>query len=355
MSNLIKIIIFSFLSSFVLLYYFFYSSQNTNFDDFALSSTTTTILEKYNGRSINYINFDINESDITELENKNLIISFGNSQSHSINEYNISEEHLFVYILNHLNRDKIILNLSSPNANLQEMFLSIVNVRKKLGKQFDTAIVSLVFDDTREDGIRDSLKTIVEKNKITLSQYSTFMNILESFEKDKKEQEISKSSLLLKDKVENIINTYLNNTFESYVNRGNIRSFFYGELYYLRNWILGIKPTTKRKKIQRIYEKNIQALKDIVNFTKQNNIQLILYIAPIRKDILIPYLASEYLQFKEDITKIHKVYDLDDIVPHQYWGMTNGDWVDFMHFKGEGHKILANELQKIIIEEKANK
>jgi hypothetical protein len=348
----ILIVVVSLLSSiFFIQVYFKLLFQVNVADDFALDSKTKTIFEKYNNKKINSINFDISELDTIKSKNKNILISFGNSQSHSINDYKEDKDHLFSYYLNKVDKESIIVfNLSAPNSNLQEMFVSIVNNSKKLGKQFDTAIISLVFDDTREDGIRESMKNMIDENKIVLKHYYTGINALEALEKQK-EKKVT-NTLLLKDKMESNINTYLNNVFESYANRGNIRSFFYGELYYFRNWLLGIKPTTKRKKIQRIYEKNIQALKDIVSFSKQNDIQLILYIAPIRQDIEIPYLSSQYLQFKEDVRKIHKVYDLDNVVPAQYWGITNGDWVDFMHFKGKGHKILADELQKILLKEK---
>lgn len=57
---------------------------------------------------------------------------------------------------------------------------------------------------------------------------------------------------------------------------------------------------------------------------------------------------DEYLNFKRDVVAIHEVYDLDNIVPEKFWGLANGDRIDYMHFKDEGHKILSDKLIEIL-------
>ena len=352
-NNIVIILILSIFSALLLLYIFSnYIAVGQTAKDFALKGKTTTIYEEYQNIKINSTIYDINNSNLIEINknNNSIIISFGNSQSHSINDYHNNTDHLFSYHLNSMNKDNIILNLSAPNGSMQEMFLALVNSKSKLKSKFTVAIFSLVFDDTRENGIRDEMNSLLIQNKLILQKYLTGKTILTSIKQDtNKQNNINK--ILIKDDMEIIINKYLNNISDSYKNRGNIRSYFYGELYYIRNWVLNINPSSKRKKIQRLYKKNMQALSDIINFCKNNNIKPILYIAPIRQDIEIPYVQKEYLQFKIDVDSIYSVYDLDNIIPTIYWGKTKGDWVDFMHFKGEGHKILASELHKILLKE----
>ena len=47
-------------------------------------------------------------------------------------------------------------------------------------------------------------------------------------------------------------------------------------------------------------------------------------------------------------------YNLENIIPENFWGKKSGtklgvvDEIDFMHFKNEGHTILANEMIKIL-------
>lgn len=348
---LLFIIFSSLISSFLVLCFFNYKTEKSNFEDFALGNFTKTVFEKNNDMNINFTNYDINNSDI-ELINeqyKNVVILFGNSQSHSINDYNNQSDHLFVYYMNKnmKNDNKILINLSASNGNLQEMFLSLVNAEKKLKEKLKIAFFSLVFDDTREDGVRQNMAYMINYNIKNLNEYTSGKKMIKE-SMDSVILENTETNELLKDVFENKINDIFSNYFESYNNRGNIRSYFYGELYYFRNWVIGIKPSSKRKKIDRIYINNLKAMKDIVSFCYKNNIKPIFYIAPIRQDIEIPYVMDEYLNFKRDVVAIHEVYDLDNIVPEEFWGLANGDWIDYMHFKDEGHKILSDRLIEIL-------
>jgi hypothetical protein len=354
--KLIIILLLSLISSLFLLAFMNIVSKNIRFEDFALAGKTITIYEKYNNININSTTYELNSSQIKEVKNKykSTIISFGNSQSHSINNYQNGKDHLFSYYLNKYNQDKIVLNLSAPNGSLQEMFLSLVNAQQDLKENLNIVMFSLVFDDTREDGIRKVMNDLIKNNKNILKQYITGQSILVEYNKIGLENKKIKKELLLKESMEQNLNRYIENIFESYKNRGEIRAYFYGQLYFIRNYVLGITPSTKRKRIDRIYKKNIQAFKDIIKFCELNNILPIFYIAPIRQDIEIPYVKEEYSQFKNDLKYIHNIYDLDTVVPAKYWGVTNGDWVDFMHFKGAGHKILAKELQNILLKENTN-
>ena len=107
--------------------------------------------------------------------------------------------------------------------------------------------------------------------------------------------------------------------------RDSLIGQLYGNLYLLRNSIFGIKATTTRKIIKGRYANNINALKDILSLAIENEVNVIVYIPPIRNDIKIPYNISQYINFKHEINEITKHYEtnfanLENLIPAKYWG-----------------------------------
>lgn len=347
------ILVFSIISTILLLLYISYSVSEKNFDDLALGDKTTTIVDMLDGKQINYQNFMVDKNTTKPLikSGKDFIFSFGNSQSHSLNSYKVGEDHLFIYYVAKKFLKYNVINLSAPNANFQEMFLGLVNVEKVFGKKIKTVFFSMVFDDTREDGIRPKMASLIQDNENILLKYASGKHMLGNMDGIKKENNSTNDTLLLKFRAENTLNSFAEEYSEIYESRGKIRSQLYAQLYFFRNWVFGINPTSKRKKIDVAYARNFTALKDIVIFCKSHNIELFFYIAPLRQDIGIPYVKSQYDNFKKDVSEIHQTYNFESIVPGKYWGETNGDWVDFMHFKGEGHILLAKEFEKVLRKE----
>ena len=156
----------------------------------------------------------------------------------------------------------------------------------------------------------------------------------------------------MQEKSEKYLNNRLNQ-FEIWENRPTIRGKIFTNMYIFRNTILGINAQTKRSMIPKKYAENLSAFTAFLNFAKNKQIEPIIYIPPIRGDVDIPYVKSEYQQLKNDLDRIvveiddsNRIYIFDNIVPGELWGYkaaTNwfGDEeLDFMHFQFEGHKIL---------------
>ena len=141
--------------------------------------------------------------------------------------------------------------------------------------------------------------------------------------------------------------------------RSQAHGSIYEFLYRLRNSIFNIKPTSIRKLVKPVYDRNLEAINKILEKTKSSQIKSVLYIAPIRNDIVLPYNIEEYSEFKNTL-KINaqqfssSFYNLEDIVPAPLWGEKSGTKlgvfteVDFMHFKEEGHLILAKKIISIL-------
>ncbi|MBT8196358.1 MAG: hypothetical protein KJO64_08010, partial [Bacteroidia bacterium] len=129
-------------------------------------------------------------------------------------------------------------------------------------------------------------------------------------------------------------------------------------LYNVRNTIFSISAQTKRKVIKNAYDDNLNALNALFENLEKENIQCISYIPPIRGDVEVPYVLSEYEQFKKDTEEIAAKHNsvqflnIEGIVPAEYWGtkgstnLSGGQELDFMHFKYPGHQELYNALNE---------
>ena len=107
--------------------------------------------------------------------------------------------------------------------------------------------------------------------------------------------------------------------------------------------------------IRERYVKNKIAYQDILNLALENNVEVLVYIPPIRSDIKIPYEITEYNNFKKEIKDIAEKYkvnftSLENLVPSGFWGkktstsLKEEDEIDFMHFQAEGHSLLAEAI-----------
>ena len=86
---------------------------------------------------------------------------------------------------------------------------------------------------------------------------------------------------------------------------------------------------------------------------------MLIYIVPLRSDVEVPYVASEYLQFKADVYSLAKkhhaaFFNLENLVPAELWGTKDSTTggvsqeLDFMHFQAGGHKLLADQLAELV-------
>ena len=94
---------------------------------------------------------------------------------------------------------------------------------------------------------------------------------------------------------------------------------------------------------------------------KKNKVNVLVYIVPLRNDVKPPYSPQEYSEFKLEIeneTAQNGFYfsNFENIVPPEYWGFKESTNLgrdhefDFMHFKREGHQLLAASIYKRLFE-----
>jgi hypothetical protein len=291
-------------------------------------------------------------------ENNSVALWLGNSQLHAINEFQTGDETASVKL--HRNLRKIGLHkitISTPNANLQEHYLMFANSLYKFPVK--VLILPMVFDDMREDIIRPSYKEILndEQSVERIEETVTGKNLIYKYNKKKYtiNNELKVKKYTPQEQWENLLNKELVKIWPLWSERENLRASLFHTSYLLRNSIFNINSTTTRKMLRGPYINNQNAFKEILNLASKNKIEVLVYIAPIRNDVKIPYDIKEYNNFKKqtkNITNKNGVpfVSLENIVPSKFWGYTNSTnikkkkEIDFMHFKAEGHSLLADSL-----------
>ncbi len=339
-------------------------SNKTNFENTTLNENTISIHDLYNSQS--YYCKDVRDAKncIDGVSNRAIdkkILWLGNSQIDAINQFNNGQRNVAILLHEILIKKNIdLITFSEPNASLQEHYVLFEYISSKI--KLNCLILPLVFDDTRETGIRNFITpALIDLDTVrSLNQTNIGKLILEENSKIRSDNsDFSGLKMTLQENIEKSINNWLQKNFMLWSIREEARGNVFLLLYQLRNSIFSIKPESKRRIIKGRYLANISALKEILISAKQKNINVIAYIVPIRWDITLPYEMNEYNSFKSEVESIVKnnngrFYNLERIVPNSLWGekgstnLTGKSEIDYMHFKYEGHKLLASRLFNII-------
>ena len=345
---------------------FKYSDQKTNFEDAATFGTgTTTLMATVDGHRIHCSDSRDAQECITGAKERravNSVLWLGNSQIHAVNQLKAGENSstsILFERLRHTNLD--LVSFSQPNANLQEHLVLFEYLKHQL--PIKVLILPLVFDDTREDGLRKEVADFLKDSQVILELSKTPIGLkIQSANKllnSTDKEDTAGISYTLQEKVERLLNTWLADASLLWAARSEIRGQIMLYIFTLRNNIFGIKPTSKRKIIRGRYQDNIAALEAILASAKDAKIAVALYVVPLRKDVEIPYVTAEYSQYKADAQSLANKYqasffNLENLVPSELWGAKDstsgevGQELDFMHFQSGGHQLLAVELSGLV-------
>jgi len=333
------------------------ASKEIDLQNLAKGEENTSRIELYKGKpytafTVTDIKALIKQRAAADGENKR-ILWLGFSQLHYINQYR-KGDHLSPYWLRNAwsNPDALEpLGCSLPNANIQEYLILSRYAVDRI--PVNMVIVSLVFDKLREDGLRQEFSEILTSDTTAEIRQSskTADNIIQRF-KASGEGAVGGEDVLADTwqlSMEQWMNDKLSAISKLWSDRRQIEGNVFVVLYNLRNWAFGIKPTTVRKVIPARYERNMDALRDMLDDLQQRSIPILLYIVPIRQDKPIPYENDRYIQWQIDVAAMAHQYgarlvNLEKLVPGELWGSYTGNELDFMHFQGEGHRLVAEAL-----------
>jgi hypothetical protein len=335
-------------------------------NELALGEETQVYFAKIEGRAIHCEGKSDGQTcfdamDQFPLESRTLWL--GNSQLHAINQLKADDQSA-VEILHQalFDQGNYVVAFSQPNANLQEHYVLLEHFR--LRGSLDYLVLPIVFDDFRETGVRSDLLAFLNDDALRLTLLETDLgkSIVKEYEStlpvaDELNPSINPESL--QERSESFLNDFLSKNLDFWQNRGTLRSEVFLNLYLLRNTVLGINPSSVRRIIKGRYKRNMRALELILSSCIRNGIAPILYIVPIRSDVQVPYDREEYAMFVEDLIKITKdkkvsLHDMSKAVPARYWGSKDAtglggeNELDFMHFQGGGHRILADRIEQLL-------
>jgi hypothetical protein len=217
-------------------------------------------------------------------------------------------------------------------------------------------------DDLREDGVREIFFSALYDRNYVIQQNSNIANLLSKELSKSSESKVEKTNgkQTTQDFSEAFLNKFLTQHSYLWSKREQVRGNLITWLYKLRNTVFGIRPGTTRKMIYDTYQRNFEALKGILDLSKEKGTLVYVYIPPIRSDVDSPYDKDEYKKFKVDLLKLVSRYpnvklkDYSTIVPGKWWGYKDPTnlfdkyELDFMHFQFQGHKILSDSIVEFI-------
>jgi len=344
----------------------FTQKSKINFNELALGKNNTSNFGVINGVSIHCQ--DLNNlheclDDYHSISKDKVILWFGNSQFHAINQKLEGDVVASVELHSNLKKHKnYLLTFSQPNANLQEHYLLFEYLLHKL-TSVSTIILPLVFDDMRDEGIRTELSTALDypqiKEKLTTTDLGQIL-LAKHRDKDAAGNKMAALIDTQQEKIEESLNTSLESNWEIWGQREGFRSTLYVTIYRFRNWLFNISPSTTRRMIPGRYAVNRDALKAILASASKYGIKVLLYIVPLRNDLKVPYNLIHYENFKKEMESIAsqngvQFSDFENIVPSYLWGLKNPTGIsdikelDFMHFQAGGHKLLATAIYKELL------
>ena len=340
-----------------------YIDRQTDFADAAtLGAQTTSFFAKKNGYPI-HCQPDAEIKGCVQgvfvRKSSKQVIWLGNSQLHAINHFRPGDLNAPAILANALAPLGVdVVTVSRPNANLQEQYIIFEYLRSKFPIQ--RLLLPVVFDDFREDGLRDDVRTLLQDSEFIRSPaiQAVELKVIPKTDAGSKAEDIQSTPQAY---VEGELDHFLKRNWPLWHVRPQMRGDLFVALYHLRNRIFDITPSTKRKMIPSHYERNWQALEALVKSAVAAKIEVVLYVAPIGGTAAErPYVDSEYKAFKEALKAVAKSNSIDfvnfeDIVSPELWGDkgstsgATGVEVDFMHFTGAGHQVLAEALYQRLL------
>ena len=324
------------------------------------TSSYTPFFENYPIHLQNPVYADSMKAGWIQRGKKDITLWIGNSQLHGVNQYMPGKINCIAYLFNRLKpQNREVLGVSFPNANIQEFLVSAIYFSKLIPAK--RILMPIFYDDMREDGIRDLLKTraiedSISKDSTYFLQLENIMNLYKHSETNLDPAPDDFSGI--KETTQDISERYLNGLFEKkwslWKSRPDIRGNFYNDLYNARNALLGINASSVRKMIPGRYTENYNALLAIIKYCRDAEIDLLLYIPPIRHDVPLPYDLKGYGIFKKDIEQLCisnniRFMNLENLVPGRYWGMASKTSIDFMHFQDTGHHLIADTMFETLV------
>ena len=344
------------------LLFLLFHGKSTRFEDLGLGAETAAVFATFEGDPIHCRDLSDVESCLAGFRRRGAreaALWLGNSQLHGINQWQSGQETAAAQLFRRLRDDGVdLVTFSQPNANLQEHLVLYAYLRDRLPLR--QLLLPTMFDDTRETGIRASVATALGDGATrTLLEGSEVGRTILAANHSTADPDLAALDETLQEGTEAWLNGWLDRHLELWRLRPEARGQLGRWLREARNTAFGITPNSKRRLIEGRYRQNLDAARAILTDAEEHGIRVLVYVPPLRSDVEIPYVASEYERFKQDVEHLaarhHADFvNIEAIVPDAMWGFTDRKSlgedaaVDFMHFQAGGHEILADRLARAL-------
>jgi len=341
-----------------LVLYALFHGKVTRFEDLGLGAETSAVFAQLDGDPIHCHDMTDVAACLAGFERRGAgaaALWLGNSQLHGVNQYALGQETASARLAARLRPVGIdLLTLSQPNANLVEHLVLYAYVRDRLPLRL--VLLPAVFDDVRDTGVRATVASALadEATRGFLAGSDVGRAVLAT-NRSTADPDLAALDQTVQERSEAFLNAWMERHVELWDLRPEVRGTLGVWTRSLRNSLFGITPHSKRRRIEGSYAKNLEAAEALLADAHTRGVRVIFYVAPLRGDVELPYVESEYARFKQDVRGLAERHgaaylDLDQVVPAELFGMTAGRTlgaaleVDFMHFQAGGHAILADQL-----------
>jgi hypothetical protein len=262
----------------------------------------------------------------------------------------------------------IDVNLGSlPNITAPELLIQLVAAGEKSPRQVDILVAAVVLEEFRGLGIRDEvekladLPTVKTRLRSLLDQghelptiHSSLQSLLNSNSSTSNQSTGDVPTGSHSQRVEKHLQESLDRV-PLFSERDNLRMQVALGYHGWRNRLLGITTTSVRPVPESSYRASLEIIELALRYAQSANIQVVIYLAPIRPIQPNPNLPSDVARFRRDVPALCQRYEVKcldylDLVPEALWTNYPDEAVgsegerDFAHFTGAAHKLLAEKL-----------
>jgi lysophospholipase L1-like esterase len=263
---------------------------------------------------------------------------------------------------------------SLPGMAMPEMFMSVLSYAERNPRQVDVAVLAISPEFFRKLGLREEVKHMAADPQVhsalvsllsNSSEFPAAYNVLEPLiaaptGESPKMHDAGQKSPRLADRLESWLEAKADH-WRLFAKREPVMMKFDYLFMAWRNRILGIKTSTPRPITAATYTGNLELVQLLFRYAKDNGIELIVYLTPLRQSKSSPYTAADCMKIDEDLGRLTKQYGFpyfnylalepDDVFtnlgPPSEGAATSRKFhgePDYVHFVEQGHKILAERL-----------
>jgi hypothetical protein len=339
--------------------------QAIAFEDLALGEDTVSYFAQVDGDPIHCIDLGDADPCLRGYERRGrrpVILWLGNSQLHAVNQLEPGQETAAPHLFRRFAAEGTdFVTFSQPNANLQEHLVLFTWLSERMDLR--GLVLPLVFDDTRETGLRSTVsRALLDSGVVARLQNSEIGRaIVASNRKQSGNEDLAALAGTVQERTESALVGWLDEHWSLWAQRPQVRGTLLNDLFRLRNVAFGITSTSTRRTIPGRLAQNLAAARALLEDARSRGIATVVYVAPLRGDVPPPYVGEEYAAFRRDAALLAaetgaRFADLDALVPAEAWGTTKASGldgeaeIDFMHFRAEGHALLADAVEKLLRE-----